>query len=348
MNLQNVFMNKVLFIILMGCLAFSFSIDTDRSDHELTLVYPEDWPEPVYDFRSNPITENGFKLGRALFHDQKLSRDGTISCASCHSQYNAFTHVDHNVSHGIEDRKGTRNSPALINLAWNRNFHWDGGVNNLEMQPLNPLSHHAEMDNKLEDALLYLNNDQKYRKLFFDAFGDSTVNTKYFLKAIAQYTASLVSANSDYDKYKRGEIEFNQQQENGYTLFKKHCDQCHTEPLFCSNRFANNGLGMDSNYMDVGRYKITNDPKDSLQFKIPTLRNIAYTFPYMHDGRFSKLKQVMNHYVEGIDPHNNYLSDELKSPIKLNGDEQKDLIAFLLTLSDKEFMFNRRFNPRIE
>lgn len=341
-------MNKLLLIVFFGCLALNFSFQGEPTDHVQDFVYPEDWPEPVYDFSSNPITENGFKLGRLLFHDANLSRDGSVSCANCHSQYNAFTHVDHNVSHGIEDRKGTRNSPALINLAWNKNFHWDGGVVNLEMQPLNPLKHPAEMDNNLDSILYYLNSSIEYRKMFKDAFGDSTATTKTLLKALAQFNASLVSANSRFDKFKRGEEALTEQELRGYEIFKKRCDQCHTEPLFSSNRFASNGLPIDTAYNDVGRYKITGDPADSMMFRIPTLRNIAYTFPYMHDGRFSKLKEVIQYYVEGVDIHSTHLSKELRDPISLNGDEQKDLIAFLLTLSDREFMFNQRFNPRSE
>lgn len=329
-------------IVLLGVSLTLLSWNNTTTEVE-SIEIPEGWPEPLYDFEKNPITHEGFVLGRKLFHDPLLSRDGTISCASCHSQYNGFTHVDHAVSHGIDDRKGTRNSPVLINLAWNNSFHWDGGVNNLEVQPLNPLSHPAEMDQSLEKVLEYLNQDEAYRSLFFQAFGDSVVSSKNMLLALAQFNASLVSSNSRYDKFMRDELEFTKQEKKGLKLFMKHCNSCHTAPLFNSNKYASNGLPIDTVYNDVGRFKITGNPEDSLKFRIPTLRNIAYTFPYMHDGRFKKLRQVVAYYAGEIDLENPYLSNELRKKIKLSSNDQKDLISFLLTLTDKEFLFNNKF-----
>lgn len=329
-------------IVLLGVSLTLLSWNNTTTEVE-SIEIPEGWPEPLYDFEKNPITHEGFVLGRKLFHDPLLSRDGTISCASCHSQYNGFTHVDHAVSHGIDDRKGTRNSPVLINLAWNNSFHWDGGVNNLEVQPLNPLSHPAEMDQLLEKVLEYLNQDEAYRSLFFQAFGDSVVSSKNMLLALAQFNASLVSSNSRYDKFMRDELEFTKQEKKGLKLFMKHCNSCHTAPLFNSNKYASNGLPIDTVYNDVGRFKITGNPEDSLKFRIPTLRNIAYTFPYMHDGRFKKLRQVVAYYAGEIDLENPYLSNELRKKIKLSSIDQKDLISFLLTLTDKEFLFNNKF-----
>ena len=329
-------------IVLLGVSLTLLSWNNTTTEVE-SIEIPEGWPEPLYDFEKNPITHEGFVLGRKLFHDPLLSRDGTISCASCHSQYNGFTHVDHAVSHGIDDRKGTRNSPVLINLAWNNSFHWDGGVNNLEVQPLNPLSHPAEMDQSLDKVLEYLNQDEAYRSLFFQAFGDSVVSSKNVLLALAQFNASLVSSNSRYDKFMRDELEFTKQEKKGLKLFMKHCNSCHTAPLFNSNKYASNGLPIDTVYNDVGRFKITGNPEDSLKFRIPTLRNIAYTFPYMHDGRFKKLRQVVAYYAGEIDLENPYLSNELRKKIKLSSNDQKDLISFLLTLTDKEFLFNNKF-----
>jgi cytochrome c peroxidase len=329
-------------IVLLGVSLTLLSWNNTTTEVE-SIEIPEGWPEPLYDFEKNPITHEGFVLGRKLFHDPLLSRDGTISCASCHSQYNGFTHVDHAVSHGIDDRKGTRNSPVLINLAWNNSFHWDGGVNNLEVQPLNPLSHPSEMDQSLEKVLEYLNQNEAYRSLFFQAFGDSVVSSKNMLLALAQFNASLVSSNSRYDKFMRDELEFTKQEKKGLKLFMKHCNSCHTAPLFNSNKYASNGLPIDTVYNEFGRFKITGNPEDSLKFRIPTLRNIAYTFPYMHDGRFKKLRQVVAYYAGEIDLENPYLSNELRKKIKLSSNDQKDLISFLLTLTDKEFLFNNKF-----
>lgn len=305
---------------------------------------PAKWPDQVYDFSKNEITSEKFELGRKLFYDPGLSRNGTISCASCHLQYTGFTHVDHNVSHGIEDRKGTRNAPALINLAWNKTFHWDGGVNHLDMQPLNPIQHPAEMDNKIQNVLDYLNNSTKYKTWFYKAFGDSTANTKNFLQAMAQYTVSLVSSNSKYDKVMRNEEKFTEQEKNGYKIFRKHCNSCHQAPLFNVNEYKSNGLPIDTIFRDFGRYAITHIPSDSMLFRVPTLRNIKHTMPYMHDGRYKKLKDVIEYYTSGIDHDSNYLSRELQKEINLNESEKKDLIAFLHTLTDYTFLYDKRFS----
>lgn len=316
-------------------------------DKVIEFTKPEGWPEPIYNFKKNPVTEEGFQLGRKLFYDPILSRDSTISCASCHLQYTGFTHVDHNVSHGIEGRKGTRNAPALINLAWNSTFHWDGGVNHLEVQPINPIEHPAEMDNTLEKVLAYLNSSREYRERFYKVFGDSMATSKTLLKAIAQYTVSLVSANSKYDKYMRGEADFTPQELNGLKLFRRYCSVCHEEPLFNSNEYKSNGLRIDPLFNDAGRYKITTVPSDSMKFRVPTLRNIEHTFPYMHDGRFNKLRQVLDHYTDSIDYNSPYLSVELKNKLPLDSDQKKDIIAFLKTLTDLEFLYNKRFSfPR--
>lgn len=302
-----------------------------------------DWPEPIYDFEKNPITEEGFQLGRKLFYDPELSRDNTISCASCHLQFTGFTHVDHAVSHGIEGRKGTRNSPVLINLAWNSSFHWDGGVNHLDVQAINPIQHVAEMDNTLESVLDYVNNLTEYKSAFFDAFGDSIATTQSLMRAFSQFTTSLVSSNSKYDQFIRGETDFSNQEKKGLKLFEKHCNNCHKAPLFNSNGFESNGLPLDSTYNDLGRYGITKTGSDSLKFRIPTLRNIEHTYPYMHDGRFKKLREVVQYYAEELDQSNPYLSQQLKSDMKLSKNDQKDLISFLCTLTDRTFLYNRRY-----
>lgn len=302
---------------------------------------PKGWPEPVYD---KPITEAGFELGKVLFYDPNLSRDGSVSCANCHLSFTGFTHVDHAVSHGIEDRTGTRNSPVLINLAWNNSFHWDGGVNHLEMQMINPIQHPKEMDNTLENVLAYLSSSKQYRSLFNDAFHDSIPTIPNTLRAFGQFTASLISSNSTYDQMKRKEISFSKQEKKGYKLFRKNCAKCHIEPLFNTNEFKSNGLIIDSSLNDLGRYTITGIGKDSMQFRVPTLRNIEFSRPYMHDGRYKTLREVIDHYTT-IDTSTPYLSEELKKSIVLSDDDKKDLISFLKTLTDKEFLYNPRFRP---
>lgn len=330
--------------IALTVLFLSFRMSGDQTI--IPFKTPRKWPKPVYDFKHNPITQEGFELGRKLFYDPILSRDSTISCSSCHLQYTGFTHVDHAVSHGIDGKKGTRNSPVLINLAWNRLFHWDGGVNHIEVQALNPIKHPAEMDNTLEEVIRRLQRSSTYPVLFEKAFGSREITTARIMKAITQYELSLVSANSKYDQVMRKEkgVVFTDQEKNGLELFRENCAMCHREPLFTNDFFTSIGLPVDPDIKDVGRYGITHDPSDSLLFKIPTLRNIEYTFPYMHDGRFKKLKDVMNYYVDDLDTSATNLHPFLKNKIALNENERKDVIAFLYTLTDKEFLFNKRFS----
>jgi cytochrome c peroxidase len=306
------------------------------------FVKPKNWPDPIYHFNRNQLTKEKILLGRVLFYDPILSNDSTISCNSCHSPFNAFTHVDHALSHGIHDSIGTRNAPALMNLAWQKTFMWDGAINNLDMQSLAPISHPAEMASHINDVVKKLNRSKLYKKLFDDAYQDSIATGEKTLKAIAQFMLTIVSANSKYDKVMNKNAEFTVQEQNGYQIFKKNCASCHTEPLFTNGTFANNGIGTDTVLNDIGRMKVTQRKEDAYKFKVPTLRNIEFSYPYMHDGRFKKLGEVLNHYSNGI-KQSETLSGKLKSGITLSANEKVDLMAFLLTLSDKQFLFDSNF-----
>lgn len=331
--------------ILIG--GFILSIIFSFGKKELLFSVPPGWKKPVYDFSRNPLTEAKIELGRQLFYDPILSRDSSISCANCHLQYTAFTHVDHDLSHGIDNRIGTRNSPALMNLAWNKSFMWDGSVNHLDMQVLAPLAHPAEMDNDITEVIKKLKSSKKYTSLFKVAFNDE-ITGEHFLKAFSQFLLTLVSANSKYDQVMRKEpgVTFTLQEQNGYEVFKKNCSSCHQEPLFTNQEFMNNGIGVDTTLNDYGRMNITQQKKDSLKFRVPTLRNIEFSYPYMHDGRFRKLPEVLKHYTHGIQKSPT-LAPELNNEIKITSREQVDLIAFLLTLTDKEFLFNPKYSfPR--
>ncbi|MBC7524979.1 MAG: c-type cytochrome [Flavobacterium sp.] len=327
-------------ILVFGILAFSKSLFTP-----LYFDIPKGWPKPVYDFSKNKLTENGFQLGRNLFYDPIFSRDNTISCSSCHLQQTGFTHVDHDLSHGIDGKIGVRNSLSLQNLAWTKNFMWDGGVNHLDMQPLAPISSEFEMDEKLENIVLKLEKTTKYPELFEKAFGTKKITGQLILKALSQFVVLLTSSNSKYDKVIRNSDRFTDMELKGYNLFKQNCASCHKEPLFTSEKFETNGLKIDPTLNDLGRMKITQNTKDSLKFKVPTLRNIQFTFPYMHDGRFKTLNEVIKHY-NSLGGANN-LPKELIKPMNLSDNDRADLVAFLKTLSDKEFLFNPRYSyPR--
>lgn len=314
---------------------------------DVLMDKPIGWPSPVYDFSNNTLTRSKVELGRVLFYDGALSRDGSISCASCHSPYTAFTHVDHALSHGIDDKIGTRNSPTLMNLAWQRLFMRDGAINHLDMQALAPLSSETEMDEDIENVVSKLQRSQLYRALYWNAFADSTITGEHTLKALSQFMLTLVSSDSKYDSVMRKQATFTAQQQNGYRLFRKNCAVCHTEPLFTNDEFMNNGLPIDPTLRDLGRFGVTHRPTDSMKFKVPTLRNIEFSYPYMHDGRFKKLNDVLKHYTQGI-VRSSTLASELQSSIQLSSNERVDLIAFLLTLTDKSFLFNESFtDPRV-
>jgi cytochrome c peroxidase len=328
---------KLLLLSLLG-----FAIVAFRSAQDSLFVVPSNFPKPVYNFSKNSLTANKIQLGRALFYDPILSRDNLISCASCHSQFSAFTHIDHALSHGIDDKIGFRNSPALMNLAWQTSFMRDGAINHLDMLALAPMSNPDEMDENITHVVFKLQANNVYPKLFLEAFGDSVITGEHTLKAIAQFMLTLVSSNSKYDSVMRKQSVFTSKEKNGYVLFKKNCASCHTEPLFTNDKFRNNGLPIDTTLNDFGRYRVTKNPSDSLKFKVPTLRNIEFSQPYMHDGRFKKLSQVINHYTNGIEK-NRTLAPELQKAIELTSNEKVDIIAFLLTLSDKSFLFNPKY-----
>jgi cytochrome c peroxidase len=302
---------------------------------------PDYFPKPVYNFEQPPFDSNKIELGRILFYDPILSKDNTISCASCHSPFNAFAHTDHDLSHGIFDSIGNRNAPALFNLAWQKTFMWDGAINHLDMQALAPISHPSEMGSNINEVIKKLNESKAYKELFLNAFQDSTISTSKILKALSQFQLTLVSANTKYDRVKMGKEVFTEQEKNGYQLFKKNCASCHSEPLFSNYYFENNGLPIDPTLNDMGRYVITENENDKRKFKVPSLRNLSFTYPYMHDGRFMTLQEVINHYTSGIE-HSETLSSQFNESIELSSNEKVDLISFLLTLDDKDFVFNKK------
>ena len=303
------------------------SLKRSLHTHAEKIIYPKSWPKPVYDFEKNPLTREGINLGRKLFYEPLLSRDNSISCSNCHLSFTSFTHTDHALSHGINDSIGNRNSPVLINLAWGTSFMWDGAVNHLDLQALAPITHRAEMGEDLNNVITKLSGTEEYPRLFKKAFGSIEITGEHLLKAIAQFQLSLVSANSKYDEMKLGKAEFSAQEQRGYKIFQTNCSSCHTEPLFTNAGFANNGLSIDSTLNDLGRMGITGNPADYLLFKVPTLRNIQFSKPYMHDGRFRKLSEVLNHYNKGV-VRSSTLDKKLMNTTQMSSNEKVDVVAF--------------------
>jgi len=330
-------------LFLMSVVSIN-AVVIDKKPTPLKFEIPKGWPKPPANiFAKNKLTEQGFQLGRKLFYDGKLSKDGEVSCASCHQQFAAFANYDHDLSHGVNNSLSIRNAPALINVAWMQQLHWDGAISHIEVQPLAPITAANEMGENLDSVLLKLRNDTAYLRMFKEAFGDPEITSQRMLKAIAQFVGSLVSSNSKYDKVMRGEAAFTDYELRGYLTFKSNCASCHKEPLFTDNSFRNNGQ-KQNRHNDIGRKKITSRSEDSLKFKVPTLRNIQLTFPYMHDGHIYSLFQVIDHYTKNIDTTQAFLDPGLKKKISISSKEKTELVYFLYTLTDSSFLSNPRFS----
>lgn len=321
---------------------FSFALLMSFSESIFEgFVNPEHFPDPVYDVIKDPVTKESFELGRKLFYEVALSRDNSISCGSCHIQSSAFTQHGHDVSHGIEDRLGSRNSPPIMNLAWNESFFWDGGVFHLDLFSISPITNPVEMDEKIENVLEKLRSKEEYRERFKSVYGSDEITGNQLFKSLSHFMVMCISSNSKYDSImQKTEVRFTEVEERGYKVFLNNCSSCHKEPLFTDGSFRNNGLDNKFN-PDIGRQTITLDPDDKFKFKVPSLRNLTYTAPYMHDGRFTKIDQVLDHYSKGV--QNSHTLDPLlkrngQLGIPLSADEKLELIAFLKTLDDEYFI----------
>lgn len=335
------------FLILICSVCFSSCGDDDNPqtivEEKIEFKTPSNFPVPVYNLSRNPVTPDGFVLGRSLFYDGLLSRDGTISCGTCHQQFAAFAHSGHDLSHGIDDQLTFRNTPPVQNLAWQKEFFWDGGVGDLDLFPINPIQAHNEMDEKLPNVLEKLRLSSKYTALFKKAFGSDTINTQRFLKAIAQFQLMCISSNSKFDKYERGEVSLSQEEMQGKTIFDSKCGSCHKGTFFTDLTYRNNGLPV-KNPADSGRSRVTLNSQDSYTYKVPSLRNITSTAPYMHDGRIANLEKVLDHYEKGVvdsptlDP---LLKNGSERGIALSSEEKRLIIVFLKTLSDDTFLRNK-------
>ncbi|HPI12810.1 MAG TPA: cytochrome c peroxidase [Catalimonadaceae bacterium] len=341
--MKYIFLLPGLLILMLSATGFMGNEKQKRiRKKDLHVAIPPGFPKPVYDRNLNPPTPNGFVLGRKLFYDPILSKDSSTSCGSCHQRFAAFAHIDHSLSHGIRSQIGNRNVPAIQNVIWQPHFMWDGGVNHLDVFPIAPITHPKEMDQDLPGLLTKLQASKTYPALFKKAFGDGTVSTERTLKAIAQFTQMLVSVNSKYDRYVAGKESLTEQEMTGLTLFRNRCSSCHPEPLFTDYSFRNIGLLPDSAIADSGRAHITGQASDRSKFKVPSLRNVEMTYPYMHDGRFKNLQQVLEHYGKGKF-HGDNVDPDVKLNVGLTRNQRADLVAFLKTLTDTEFLNDERF-----
>ena len=335
-----------IFIVLTFSSCSDEVIEPLEKDKAYNMEMPSGFPEITFDITGNPITVNGVALGKKLFYEGRLSRNNTISCGFCHIQEYAFTHHGHPVSHGIDDKLGIRNAPPIQNMAFLRNYTWDGVSHHLDERSLVPITTDFEMDSSLPEAAGKLNADAKYKKMFAAAFGDENITGDRILKALSQFMATMVSADSKYDRYKKGNTVLSSEETQGMTLFQKKCSSCHSGELFTDESFRNTGMYYNTQFKDAGRYRVTLDQVDWMKFRVPSLRNVEYTAPYMHDGRFYTLEAVLNFYSDNVEDNPN-LDPQLKQDghlgIPMNTQEKQFIIAFLKTLSDKTFISNPKF-----
>lgn len=349
----------ILFLMLIGITSSCKKeevIKVDEYPHRVTLVAPSNFPTFVDDL-DNPLSEEGIELGRLLFYDTRLSGNNAISCGSCHKQDLAFSDGVALNHIGASGAQLPRHSPALINLAWAANgLFWDGGSTNLESQAFGPLTSADEMHQNLTELENELKQVPDYVKRFKQAF-NSDIKSAAIVKALAQFERTLVSGDSKYDKYIRKEpgATLTPQELNGLALVNAKCRSCHAGALFTDNKFHNNGLDSDFSNADhegifQGRFRVTFNSSDLGKYKTPTLRNIMLTAPYMHDGRFSTLNEVLSHYHTGV--KNTPTTDLLlyqnngNPGIPLSTTEKSEITAFLKTLTDYTFITNKKLsNP---
>lgn len=349
--MRSIFSLFILSIFITAC-----GSDDDSSfpttEYEFSNPYPL---PPVPNFKDNPTTEEGVALGKKLFYDKRLSGDNTMSCNSCHKQENAFA-TNNAVEEGIDGISGKRSSMPLFNLAWNtEKFFWDGRALTLEEQTQMPVEDEIEMHETWENAISEIQADELYPKLFKDAFNVSSKDITQHLagRAMSQFLRTLVSNNSRVDQYIRGDINLTDAEFDGFTMLDVEgpedgvskggadCFHCHVIPLYTDYSFRNNGIDPDHALTDLG------DNKNTGRFKTPSLRNLLYTAPYMHDGRFKTLEEVIEHYNSG--GHDGVFIDvDMKNReygLLLTQTEKDNLLAVLKALSDPSFISNPEYQP---
>lgn len=326
----------VLLAYLLGACRKS---DNPNNLHLTSLEIPDGFPAAVNRFNTNPLSEEGIALGRKLFYDGRLSKDGYYPCASCHQQIAGFGTYEHDRSHGYNGSHTLRNAPVLFNLAWQTSFHWDGEFSSLYAEAAQPITGHIEMAESFQGVIGKLQQDAEYRAMFKKVFRTEFIAPEHILMALEQFTGTLVSGNSRYDRYKKGLIAYTTDEEAGYQVYKTKCATCHPEPLFTDFSYRNIGLPVDPLLNDYGRMRITHLSGDSLRFKVPTLRNVDVSSNYMHDGRFNTLAQCISHYRTGVQTGPT-VDPLVAAGIATTTTETNQLIRFLRTLTDSAFLTN--------
>jgi cytochrome c peroxidase len=305
-----------------------------------TIEIPYGFPNMIIP-QDNPMTVEGVNLGEKLFNDPILSADNSLACVNCHNKSSSFSDPNQ-YSTGIDNIQGTRNASALVNIGWNSSFNWDGSAQSLEEQAFEPVINPIEMHDTWQNVENKINANLEYKNLFLEAFNIDYIDSNHIVMALAQFERTLISSDSKFDKYIRGETQLSPSELSGYAIFnseKGDCFHCHGSQMFMDNRFHNNGLDIEP-FTDLGLGGISGNSNDNGKFRTPSLRNIEYTSPYMHDGRFISLEEVVDHYNSGgnysstVDP----LMKKIGIGLQLTNQEKQDLVSFLKTLSDENFI----------
>ena len=343
-------------ILIIGFTACDNEEVIPKDETPYNLSYG-DLPVPVLP-SDNPLTVQGVELGKMLFYETMLSKDGTQSCASCHRQEDGFSDTTQ-FSIGVENLPGKRQAMPVFNMAWHTNeFFWDGRAHLLRDQSLKPIQDPLEMNETLENVITKLSDEKEYRDQFSRAFGSTEITSEKMSLAMEQFMMSIVSYQSKYDEYLAGTTQLTASEERGRVLFFAEynpffpdqsgadCAHCHSGRNFENDEYMNNGLDTDANITDIGREEVTEDANDKGKFKVPSLRNIEMTRPYMHDGRFQTLEEVIEHYNSGIkasttaDPT---VLNTQSTGLFLNAQDKEDLLNFLKTLTDDTFLNNSEY-----
>lgn len=320
--------------------ALWFSCQT-VDEHPALPGKPPHFPEPIFSVEDGPRSLSTFNLGKSIFYDAELSSDKKISCGTCHAQVHGF--ADHNtpLSRGVEGRLGMRNAPGLANLAWNTNFMWDGGITHLDFVPVAPFTHPDEMNLSMSEVVERIAAKSSYHSQFKDAFGTGEVNDTKVLKALSEFMRRLISDHSPYDTYLKTGHGLSEAELRGLHLFRQHCASCHAEPLLSNGGFHRNAWPSSG---DAGRAEITQNLADTGRFKVPSLRNVAVTYPYMHNGTAKTLAEVIDHYAS-LTEQSLQFDPKLPAGMHFNEQQKKDLIEFLNSLTDEVFLSNPLFAP---
>lgn len=346
-------MRKII-IFFLGLFVF---ISCDKEDvytplpNYIDLKIPSNFPDLAYDVSKNPLTDEGVALGKKLFYEGRLASDGIIACGFCHEQASAFTHHGHTISHGVDGAIGFRNTQPIQNLGFFTEFTWDGAAIHLDLQPIIPITSKVEMNETIPSVLAKLSSYSEYKPLFINAFGDAEVTSERMLKALSQFMITMISSNSKYDKVVRNEdnTAFTTVENKGLEIFTNKCASCHSGALFTDKTYRNNGIPYNSKFPEEeGRKRVSGYKSDFYKFRVPSLRNVALSFPYMHDGRFGTLEDVLNFYSDGMTENGGIVDPLLVKTdgslgIDLTTDEKTALIAFLNTLTDNTFLNDQRF-----